>query len=73
VEDTNRSNRRGERSFPLQASKEDHVMARLALVTGGVTGIGAATCRTLSEGGYRLAATFSGNAAEADQFRLDGR
>ncbi|HUZ90673.1 MAG TPA: acetoacetyl-CoA reductase [Methylocella sp.] len=44
-------------------------MARTAIVTGGVTGIGAATCRALKNAGYQVAATYFGNAAAAKKFR----
>jgi acetoacetyl-CoA reductase len=44
-------------------------MARVALVTGGVEGIGAATCRALQRAGCTVAATFAGNLAAARSFR----
>ncbi len=44
-------------------------MARTAIVTGGVTGIGAATCRALKKAGCQVAATFFGNGADAKKFR----
>ena len=43
-------------------------MARTAIVTGGVTGIGAATCTALKKAGYQVAATFFGNGADAKRF-----
>jgi acetoacetyl-CoA reductase len=43
-------------------------MARTALVTGGVTGIGAATCAALAAAGYQVAATYVGNDDEAKAF-----
>jgi acetoacetyl-CoA reductase len=43
-------------------------MERVAIVTGGVSGIGAATCRELKKAGRRVAATFFGNAADAKKF-----
>lgn len=46
-------------------------MARTAIVTGGVTGIGSATCRLLKDAGYQVAATYFGNEAEAKAFHLD--
>jgi acetoacetyl-CoA reductase len=46
-------------------------MDRAAIVTGGVSGIGAATCRTLKKAGYRVAATFFGNRAEAERFKAE--
>ncbi|MGO9802939.1 MAG: acetoacetyl-CoA reductase [Steroidobacteraceae bacterium] len=44
-------------------------MARVAVVTGGVTGIGAATCRALQQAGYQVAATFVGDVAAARLLR----
>ena len=43
-------------------------MTRAAIVTGGVTGIGAATCRTLAKLGYRVAANYFRKDAEAKTF-----
>lgn len=43
-------------------------MARTAIVTGGVTGIGAATCQALQKAGYQVAATYFGNEASATKF-----
>jgi acetoacetyl-CoA reductase len=43
-------------------------MARVALVTGGVTGIGAATCAALAQAGCRVVANYFGNDAEAKAF-----
>jgi acetoacetyl-CoA reductase len=43
-------------------------MSRIALVTGGTTGIGAATCLALKAAGYRTCATYFGNEAEAEEF-----
>jgi acetoacetyl-CoA reductase len=42
--------------------------ARVALVTGGTTGIGAATCETLAALGYRVAANFYGAEERAAAF-----
>ena len=41
-------------------------MERVALVTGGVVGIGAATCRALKKAGYQVAATYVSDAKSAD-------
>jgi acetoacetyl-CoA reductase len=41
-------------------------MTRTALVTGGVSGIGAATARLLQEKGYTVAVTYFGREREAD-------
>ncbi len=46
-------------------------MARIALITGGVSGIGAATARLLKEKGYLVAVNYYGNDEEADQFVKD--
>ncbi len=46
-------------------------MARIALVTGGVTGIGAATCKALKKAGHTVVANYFGNAAAAEQFRKE--
>ena len=43
-------------------------MARVALVTGGTRGIGAAICRALKEAGYTVAANYGGNADVAKAF-----
>ncbi|AHE52224.1 acetoacetyl-CoA reductase [Sphingomonas sanxanigenens DSM 19645 = NX02] len=47
------------------------IMARIALVTGGVSGIGAATARLLKEKGYLVAVNYYGNDEEAEQFVKD--
>ena len=44
-------------------------MARVALVSGGTRGIGAAISDALVKAGYRVAATYAGNTAAADAFR----
>ncbi len=41
---------------------------RLALVTGGTAGIGAAICEALLAAGHRVAATYAANAEAADAF-----
>ncbi|MGY0571946.1 acetoacetyl-CoA reductase [Bradyrhizobium sp. RDM12] len=43
-------------------------MARVALVTGGTRGIGAAVSQALQTAGYRVAATYAGNAEAAKAF-----
>ncbi|MGE5129230.1 MAG: SDR family NAD(P)-dependent oxidoreductase, partial [Sphingomonadaceae bacterium] len=42
---------------------------RVALVTGGTRGIGAATARELKAAGYRVATVYAGNDAKAAAFR----
>ena len=44
-------------------------MARVALVTGGTRGIGAAISKTLKETGHAVAATYAGNDDAAARFR----
>jgi len=46
-------------------------MSRLALVTGGVRGIGAAIARALRADGHRVAVTYHGNEAAAESFRKE--
>lgn len=44
-------------------------MARVALVTGGTRGIGAAISNGLKDAGYKVAATYHGNDAAAEKFK----
>jgi len=44
-------------------------MARVALVTGGTRGIGAAVARALAQAGHTVAATYAGNREKAEAFR----
>lgn len=44
-------------------------MNRIALVTGGTQGIGAAICRALQAAGYQAIANYRSNEAEAEAFR----
>jgi acetoacetyl-CoA reductase len=43
-------------------------MARVAIVTGGTRGIGAAISEALNKAGYKVAATYHGNDEAADEF-----
>jgi acetoacetyl-CoA reductase len=44
-------------------------MARVAIVTGGIVGIGAATCKALRKSGCEVAATFVSDVTGARRFR----
>ena len=46
-------------------------MARVALVTGGSRGIGAAISRTLKQEGYTVAASYAGNDEAASRFKSE--
>jgi acetoacetyl-CoA reductase len=46
-------------------------MSRVALVTGGTRGIGAAIAKALAKAGPRVAATFAGNREKAEAFRKE--
>ncbi|WP_409191084.1 acetoacetyl-CoA reductase [Bradyrhizobium sp. RDM4] len=46
-------------------------MTRVALVTGGTRGIGAAISKALKAAGYKVAASYAGNDAAADKFKAE--
>jgi acetoacetyl-CoA reductase len=46
-------------------------MARVALVTGGSRGIGAAIALALKDAGYKVAANYAGNDEAAEKFKAD--
>jgi len=46
-------------------------MAKVAIVTGGTRGIGAAISRGLKAAGYTVAATYHGNDAAAEKFKAE--
>ena len=46
-------------------------MARVALVTGGTRGIGAAISTALKQAGYKVAANYGGNDEAANQFKAE--
>jgi acetoacetyl-CoA reductase len=46
-------------------------MARIALVTGGTRGIGAAISKALKAAGYKVAASYAGNDAAAEKFKAE--
>jgi acetoacetyl-CoA reductase len=47
------------------------MMARVAVVTGGSRGIGAAISKALKAAGYKVAATYAGNDEAANAFKKD--
>jgi acetoacetyl-CoA reductase len=46
-------------------------MARVALVTGGTRGIGAAIAKLFKDAGYKVCATYAGNDAAAQKFKAE--
>jgi len=46
-------------------------MPRVAVVTGGTRGIGAAIAKALSDGGFQVAANYGGNDAAAEKFKAE--
>ncbi len=46
-------------------------MARVAVVSGGTRGIGAAICKALAASGYKVAAVYHGNDEAAAKFRAE--
>ncbi|KZL21738.1 Acetoacetyl-CoA reductase [Pseudovibrio axinellae] len=46
-------------------------MSRVAIVTGGTRGIGAAISKGLKDAGYTVAATYAGNTQAADKFSAE--
>src|ERR1700685_1589669 len=46
-------------------------MARVALVTGGTRGIGAAISKALKNAGYKVAASYAGNDTAAEKFKAE--
>jgi acetoacetyl-CoA reductase len=51
--------------------REDKIMARVALVTGGTRGIGAAIAKALKAAGYAVAANYAGNDEAAQKFKAE--
>ena len=58
-----------EREEPITTRVGDKLKSRVAFVTGGTRGIGAAICRSLASQGATLAAGYAGNDAAAEKFR----
>jgi acetoacetyl-CoA reductase len=56
---------------PLRERKEADMTKRLALVTGGTRGIGAAISTALADAGCTVVATHAGNTAKADAFHAE--
>ncbi len=55
----------------INISSSNKLMSKLALVTGGIRGIGAAICKSLKDSGYQVAANYVHNTNAADQFAAE--
>ena len=51
--------------------REEFMAERVAIVTGGTRGIGAAVSRMLKDKGYKVAATYAGNDDAAQKFKAE--
>src|SRR6202048_4764955 len=54
-----------------KTTREEFDMARVALVTGGTRGIGAAISKALKAAGYKVAASYAGNDEAAQKFKAE--
>jgi len=66
----------GPDTLPIKKNSEEYLqeelsMARVALVTGGTRGIGAAISKALKAAGYKVAASYAGNDEAANKFKSE--
>ena len=71
VQRTQASSKTGIIPATKKTIKEETDMARVALVTGGTRGIGAAISKSLKAAGYKVAASYAGNDAAAEKFKSE--
>jgi acetoacetyl-CoA reductase len=58
-------------AMPVITKSREVLMPRVALVTGGTRGIGAAICKALQASGYKVAANYGGNDEAAQKFKAE--
>jgi acetoacetyl-CoA reductase len=58
-------------AMPGMMEHREVFMSRVALVTGGTRGIGAAICKALKAAGYTVAANYGGNDEAAQKFKQE--
>eukprot|EP01037_Dinobryon_pediforme_P007603 gene7603-7665_t len=63
--------RRAAKIAPASRKHEEKHMSRVAVVTGGTRGIGAAISKALKNAGYQVAATYHGNDEAAAAFKAE--